>query len=175
MPMISDDNNYQEDEDEKCAKNTPFSVKQQINNSNIKNVVDEKEDEAIDVNNQIEETEGSEDEDEVVLSQSASNSYNLKKRHLKLFGERGERAMTKEMMQLHEMNTYHPVDQETLSNEDKEGALASLIFLVEKHSGEIKARACANGSMKRQYISKENTATPMVNNDLAFINAAAEA
>ena len=51
-----------------------------------------------------------------------------------------------ELMQPHDMNTYYPVDPETLSKEDKERALASLMFLVEKQSEEIKARACANGS-----------------------------
>ena len=65
---------------------------------------------------------------------------------LKLFGERRERTVTKELMQLYDMNTYYPVDPETLYDEDNERTLASLMFLVEKHSEEINARACANGS-----------------------------
>ena len=49
------------------------------------------------------------------------------------------------------------------------------MFLVEKQSGEIKTRACASGSMQQQYISKENAASPIINNESMFITAAIEA
>ena len=38
----------------------------------------------------------------------------------------------------------------------------SLIFLTEKRDGTIKARACANGSVQRSYISKDEAASPTV-------------
>ena len=91
--MIPDDNNNVEDEDSKCANNTPFAIKEQIKDNNIEDAVHddaynndadnnnvvEKEEEADDVKNENEKTEESEDEDEKVLSQSASNCYNLQK------------------------------------------------------------------------------------------------
>ena len=49
------------------------------------------------------------------------------------------------------------------------------MFLVEKRSGEINARACANESMQQQYISKENAASPTLNIQSVFITAAIEA
>jgi hypothetical protein len=36
----------------------------------------------------------------------------------------------------------------------------SLIFLVEKSDGRIKARTCANGSLQRNYIDKEEATSP---------------
>jgi hypothetical protein len=53
--------------------------------------------------------------------------------------------------------------------------LDSLIFLVEKRSGEVKARGCANGSKQRSYIKKEDAASPTVSTDSIFITAAIEA
>jgi hypothetical protein len=35
-----------------------------------------------------------------------------------------------------------------------------LIFLKEKKSGAIKARSCANGSVQREHVAKEEAATP---------------
>ena len=42
-----------------------------------------------------------------------------------------------------------------LSNEEKSKALASLIFLKEKRDGKVKARSCANGSVQREHVAKE--------------------
>ena len=78
MPIIPDDNNDGEDEDNEYDNNIPIII------SNIEDVVDddadnneevEKEEEAVDVSNESEneETEESEDEDEEVSSQNASN------------------------------------------------------------------------------------------------------
>ena len=41
----------------------------------------------------------------------------------------------------------------------------SLIFLTEKRDGTIKARACANRSVQRRYINKEEAASPTVSVD----------
>ena len=38
--------------------------------------------------------------------------------------------------------------------------MESLIFLVEKRDGRVKARTCANGSTQRDYMSKEDAASP---------------
>ena len=41
-------------------------------------------------------------------------NYNMKK-GLELFGERGEKAVTKELQNIHDTNTYEPIDASNLS------------------------------------------------------------
>jgi hypothetical protein len=51
----------------------------------------------------------------------------------------------------------------------------SLIFLVEKSDGRIKARTCANGSLQRNYIDKEEATSPTALTQAIMITAAIEA
>ena len=44
--------------------------------------------------------------------------YNMKK-GLELFGERGDKAVTKELQNIHDMNTYDPMDASKLSYQEK--------------------------------------------------------
>jgi len=83
---------------------------------------------------------------------------------LKVFGERGEAAALKEVMQLHDMSCFFQRDPKSLTREERVKALSSLIFLKEKRSKEIKARSCINGAPQRQYIPKEEATSPTVNN-----------
>ena len=46
--------------------------------------------------------------------------------------------------------------------------LSSLIFLKEKKSRAIKARSCANGSVQREHVAKEEAAVPMLGLDSVF-------
>ena len=63
-----------------------------------------------------------------------SHQYTLKK-GLELFGEKAEEAAVKEMKQIHDMDTYTPIDPKTLSTEEKNKALSALFFLTEKRDG----------------------------------------
>jgi hypothetical protein len=65
---------------------------------------------------------------------------------LKKFAERGNEALMKELRQFHILRCFTPKNPQTLSRQDRQDALASLMFLTEKRSGEIKARGCADGS-----------------------------
>ena len=49
--------------------------------------------------------------------------------------------------------------------------MESLLFLVEKHDGSIKARHCANGSVQCNWISSEDTASPTVSTELVMLTA----
>ena len=51
-------------------------------------------------------------------------------------------------------------------------ALSSLLFLKEKRTGKIKGRACINGAPQRDYITKEEAASPTVSTESTFITAA---
>jgi hypothetical protein len=53
--------------------------------------------------------------------------------------------------------------------------MESLIFLVEKRNGRVKARACANGSTHREYIGKEESASPTVATEAIILTSAIDA
>lgn len=77
---------------------------------------------------------------------------------LRQFGVRREDVVTKELLQFNVMNMFMPLDPSTLILVQCKAALASLIFLTEKQTGKIKARACANGKPQCEHIAKEETA-----------------
>ena len=72
---------------------------------------------------------------------------------LKRFGDRGEKYVSKELNQLHNIHTYYPVDPENLTKKQSMDALKSLMLLMEKCNGAVKARACADGGKMRKQES----------------------
>ena len=90
---------------------------------------------------------------------------------LRHFGHRGDTAVKIELTQFHTMSCFKPRDARTLTRDDRRNALASLMFLTEKRSGEVKTCACANGSVQRKHIAKEVAAAPTVSPDAIFIQA----
>ena len=82
----------------------------------------------------------------------------------------------KELKQIHDMDTYTPIDHKTLSTEEKNKALLALFFLTEKRDGKIKGRKCAVGSKQRTYegYNKADGASPTVSTDGLLITAAME-
>ena len=53
--------------------------------------------------------------------------------------------------------------------------MESLIFLVEKRDGIIKARYCANGSTQRDYMSHEDVSSSTVSTESTLLTAVIEA
>ena len=51
-----------------------------------------------------------------------------------------------------------------LDNDIKKKALNYLMFLKHKQCGKIKAWGCANGRPQREYISKDESRSPIVSN-----------
>ena len=64
--------------------------------------------------------------------------FNIKK-GTELFGDRTTGEVGKEIQQIHDMDTYVPMDASKLSYEDISKALADLMFITEKLNGYIKA------------------------------------
>ena len=95
-------------------------------------------------------------------------------RGLKKFGEKGKQAALREIQQLHDRVCFEPIKLESLTQTEKKRALESLIFLVEKKSGEIKARTCANGSIQQNWMTKEDSTSPTVLIPALFSTAAIE-
>ena len=54
-------------------------------------------------------------------------------------------------------------------------AMESLIFLVEKRDGRVKARACANGSTQREYMERDEAASPTAMTESILITAVIDA
>jgi hypothetical protein len=94
---------------------------------------------------------------------------------LKKCGSRGETAGTKELRQFNTYEVFEPLEASTLDEEEKKGALSLLIFLKEKQNGDVKAQSCANGSVQRNYIAKEEAASPTVGPESVFATAAIDA
>ena len=69
------------------------------------------------------------------------------------------------------MNCFRPCDPSSLTRDDRRNALSSLMFLTEKRSGEVKARACANGSVQRKHVAKEEAAAPTVTTKAIFVQS----
>jgi hypothetical protein len=82
------------------------------------------------------------------------------KRGLKKFGQKGEQAAYGEMLQLHQRECFDPIHPNKLTPREKKKVLESLIFLIEKRDGRVKARTCANGSVQRQWMHKDDAASP---------------
>ena len=101
-------------------------------------------------------------------------TYSLQK-GLKKFKAQGFDAAKGEMKQLHDRSCWQPIDVSTMSASEKKKALESLIFLVEKKDGKIKARHCANGSKQRQWMRSDEAASPTVMTESVLLTAGIEA
>ena len=101
-------------------------------------------------------------------------TYNLRKGLIK-FGDRGRKAAYKEMQQLHDRVCFRPIDPSTMTETERKRSLESLIFLVEKKTGEVKARTVANGSAQRVWMGRDESSSPTVSTTGLFITLAVDA
>ena len=108
------------------------------------------------------------------LEHIALTQYSVKK-GLQIFGEAGVEAVLKELKQLHDRTVIEPVNADKLTLEEKQGALAYLMFLKEKRTGEIKGRGCADGRKQRTNLTKEETSSPTVAIESVMISGTIDA
>ncbi len=87
------------------------------------------------------------------------------------FSERGDAAVMKELSQLHVLECFRLMNVHTLTREDHCNAPTSLMFLTERRSGEVKTCACANGSVQRTHVDKEEAVAPTVMSEAIFIQS----
>ena len=81
---------------------------------------------------------------------------------LKRFGDWGEKSVSKQITQLHNTYTYDPVDTKNLTKKKIMDKLNSLMLLIEKRNGTVKARACDDVSkqIKQENNRKEDATSP---------------
>jgi hypothetical protein len=94
---------------------------------------------------------------------------------IKKFQERGEAGVTKELMQMHNMDVFHPVMRDDLTCDERKKALASLMFLKEKRDQSVKAQMCTDGRGQQGDWSKQDTTSPTVLTESVFITAVIDA
>ena len=68
--------------------------------------------------------------------------------------------MQKELKQLHDLETFEPLEASSLTKVEKKNAIASLMSLTKKRDGTIKAQACADGR-KQQNLHKLGSKTSL--------------
>jgi len=105
---------------------------------------------------------------------SFAQQYMLQ-RGLKEFGKSGADAAQKELDQLHQRNCFQPIDISNMSPSEKKKAQQALMFLTEKRDGSIKGRMVYNGKPTREWMSKEDNASPTASLESIFLTAAIDA
>ena len=108
------------------------------------------------------------------LCVSLLQTYSLSK-GLKKFGDKGYEAASGEMKQLHDRECFTPINVQDLTPVEQKRALESLIFLVEKRDGCVKARTCANGSVEHAWTAKDDSASPTAMTKLILLMAVIDA
>ena len=101
-------------------------------------------------------------------------TYSFKK-GIQKFKQAGFDSATEEMHQLHDRECWDVIDPKGLKETESKKALESLIFLVEKKSGVIKSRHCANGSKQRNWMDDGEVSSPTVLTESVMLTAILEA
>jgi hypothetical protein len=104
----------------------------------------------------------------------AMTQYSLRK-GLNKFQKVGEEAVSKKLKQLHMRDTLSPQNSEEMSDEQKRGALESLMFLKEKRDVSVKGRACADGMKQRDTDVPGDSTSPTVALESVLITATIDA
>ncbi len=90
---------------------------------------------------------------------SFAQQYLLNK-GLKIFGQKGRDASKKEMDQLHRRSCFTPKSIAEMTQIERRKAQQALMFLGEKRCGTVKGRMVYNGKPTREWLSREDSASP---------------
>ena len=94
---------------------------------------------------------------------------------IKIFGEAGATAATKELDQLHRRHCFEPIHVKDLTPSERRKAQTALMFLTRKRDDSIKGRMVYNGKPTRGWISHEEAASPTVSQESLFFLAGIDA
>jgi hypothetical protein len=90
---------------------------------------------------------------------SFAQQYMLQK-GLKVFGRKGNNASMKEVNQLHKRRCFAPLKVEEMKPSKWKKAQIALMLLTEKRDKSVKGRMVYNGKPTREWLSREDTASP---------------
>ena len=94
---------------------------------------------------------------------------------IKVFGEAGATAATKELDQLHRRHCFEPIHVKDLTPSERRKAQVALMFLTRKRDDSIKGRMVYNGKPTRGWIDREEAASPTVSQESLFFLAGIDA
>ena len=94
-----------------------------------------------------------------------SHTQMTAKRGIKKHGDRAIEALLKELAQLEDMNTFEPQQAQKLTHQQRIEALRIINLIKEKRDNTLKGRTCVDGRPQREYISKEQAASPTVSTE----------
>ena len=100
--------------------------------------------------------------------------YSLVK-SIREFGDNGLSSAIKEMSQLHDRICWKPRTLESLTHEERQKALESMLFLTPKRDGTIKGRTVAIGSKQHAWTQKGDASSPTVGLASVFLTGVQEA
>ena len=79
---------------------------------------------------------------------------------LKMFGEKGHKASSSELEQLHHRKYFCPVSVKDMTRSERMKAQMAMMLLTEKRCGKTKGRMVFDGRKTREWINKEDSASP---------------
>ena len=79
------------------------------------------------------------------------------------------------MKQLHDRVAFVPISPDKMTPEERRKTLNSMIFLVQKRDGRIKARTVADGSVQTGWMNKEDAASPTASVEGILLTAVVDA
>jgi hypothetical protein len=100
--------------------------------------------------------------------------YSLKT-GMKHFKERGEKAVSKELAQLHFRDTFEPINPKDLNEQERKEVLESHLFLKEKRDETIKGRMVAGGNKQRGSVDKQDASSPTAALESVLLTAVIDA
>jgi hypothetical protein len=91
---------------------------------------------------------------------------------LKEFEKRGSEATSRELEQLHQRHCFAPIAVSELTPIERRKAMESLMFLTEKRDKRVKGRMVYNGKPTREWLSREDSASPTAALESIMLTAA---
>jgi hypothetical protein len=83
---------------------------------------------------------------------SFAHQYMLQK-GLKVFGNKGHKALMKEIDQLHKMTCFAPLKVKEMKHSKRKKAQMALMFLIEKRDKSVKGQMVYNRKPAREWLS----------------------
>ena len=94
---------------------------------------------------------------------------------LKMFGEKGVKAIGKEVGQLHDWTCFRPMSIKSMNANKRRRAQVALAHLGEKGNNEVKGRVVFNGKPTRECLGKEDSASPAASMESIFLTCVTDA
>ena len=115
-----------------------------------------------------------------VTSQGAEYAHSFGQQHLlhkglKVFGQAGHKAASKEIDQLHRRNCFTPISVNEMTPSERKKAMEALMFLTEKRDKSVKGRMVYNGKPTREWLTREDSASPTAALESIMITAVIDA